>query len=218
MPYSWQNIFVSNIRVEVADKDLLEHIDEVLDWFSQHEKNASGGLSDIINEAYEEREFRARFERFIDRLVFANDYLPGNLFPDQIGNESNRQRYRKLIRVFHPDKGANHSDWLNFRAEKVNSWYAQSGKVRSKRKDHDRSSSGTKPSAENRVAGQNHRSNSRRYVRRGGNRLTENKSLTSYFRNFLGAPEVFEKRLYLMLSIAGFLLAILFILTFLLNP
>jgi preprotein translocase subunit Sec63 len=66
---------------------------------------------------------------FIDQAYISYHRNPWGIFglteQPSASPEHIRTRYRRLIRIFHPDRGYGDSDWLASRAEKINQAYRQ---------------------------------------------------------------------------------------------
>ncbi len=120
----WQGILTRSLRLGLADPKLFPHLDDILTWYGSDTENPDLFLESLVTE-FGDKEFRKKFEECMDRLTVSNfsidsKQLFGNLTPDLA-----KVRYRKLIRVFHPDRGENQEDWLNYRAERLNVYFKE---------------------------------------------------------------------------------------------
>ena len=117
----WQTNLSRCLRLGICDSSLIRHLDEILLWRGKLESSKDDFSSVLIDE-YGERVLKKKFEEFLDRLI-----VTGNsqtvLFSPRLTKEDAKNRYRKLIRVFHPDRGVNEQEWLNHRAEVINLAY-----------------------------------------------------------------------------------------------
>jgi hypothetical protein len=117
----WANLLERSIELKFAEPALERYIDDLLVWFSSIEGTEADDLGEKLLARYGADELRLRFEDCIDRLLISNSSK--GMFDTCETKDRAKWRYRKLIRVFHPDKGANSEAWLNFRAEKINGAY-----------------------------------------------------------------------------------------------
>lgn len=121
-PAKWGAQLERSLQLGFAEPELANSIDEILVWFSSVESNDSGDeFGEKLISLYGLDEFRALFENCIDRLIISNDSR--DMFMSCDTRDHAKWRYRKLMGIFHPDKGSNNQAWLNFRAEQINKAY-----------------------------------------------------------------------------------------------
>ena len=116
---NWLLTLLKALELETVDIELLDCIDDVLNWEMLRGQN---DLYLKLLEELGEDSLNIRFEELLDRLI-VGDYALGEMFPNSLSEEHAKKRYRKLIRIFHPDKGFKSQVWLNYRAEKINKAY-----------------------------------------------------------------------------------------------
>ena len=121
MMNGWQNQLARCLKLGVSEVELRIHLDEMVSWYSRLSRGSDEFAASLISE-YGEQGFKQRFEEFLDRLVVA-DNKGQRLFPQELSDAQAKKRYRQLIRVFHPDRGAKDEVWLNYRAEIINANY-----------------------------------------------------------------------------------------------
>jgi len=117
----WLTKLVAALELETVNDDLLSYVDDILNW------GAVRSQSEPYIKLYEElgeQIINERFEELLDRLL-VGDCALGQMFPLSLNEEQAKKRYRKLIRIFHPDRGFKSQVWLNYRAERVNKAYQQ---------------------------------------------------------------------------------------------
>jgi len=123
---SWQQKLVECLELGISDDSLLENISDILSWYSSFNIDDSDSdyldLSSRLLDRYNDSDVRGRFEEFLDRQLISNDSLE-SFFRMSSSEAAAKKRYRQLMRVFHPDRGAKDEVWLNYRAEKVNRAY-----------------------------------------------------------------------------------------------
>lgn len=112
----WVNKLINCLELETVDLDLLNSVDDLLSWIALRNDNSS---YQALEQKYGEQVLNERFEEFLDRLI-VGDLAAGEMFPLSLSEEHAKRRYRQLIRIFHPDRGAKSEVWLNYRAEKIN--------------------------------------------------------------------------------------------------
>ena len=118
---NWHSQLARCLKLGISDDALLTHLDEVMIWYGCLAAENDDFTSSLLDQ-YGEQNLRQRFEEFLDRLLIANS-KGSQLFPAGLTAATAKKRYRQLIRAFHPDRGANSEEWLNYRAEKVNLAY-----------------------------------------------------------------------------------------------
>lgn len=122
----WQEAFMRGLEESSSEPQLYPHLDELLDWFSSSKSSEEPDtvMSSLL-EMYGEQELRARFERFIERLIFHGNEVVRDVFSNNLSSKQAKRRYRKLMQVFHPDRGFNRQAWLTSRSEKINRAYQE---------------------------------------------------------------------------------------------
>ena len=115
----WFIKLIAVLESETVDSELLAYVDDILSWevFRNEEDSYIELLGDLGQLSID-----VRYEEFLDRLIVGDDAL-GQMFSDSLSDVQAKKRYRKLIRVFHPDRGYKPEEWLNYRAEKINLAY-----------------------------------------------------------------------------------------------
>ena len=94
-----------------ADPVLITYLDEILAW--------------RLNGASWDKPRKAAFEVFLDQLLIANPNNYNDLFMHGLSKAQAKTRYRQLIGLFHPDRGAQDPAWLTYRAERINTAYSR---------------------------------------------------------------------------------------------
>jgi len=120
----WREAFCRGLEQASSEPQLYAYLDELLDWGTpSNDQNAEDDLRLTLLERYGERELRSRYERVVERLIFHGNEVIEDLFSSANGLQEAKLRYRKLMRVFHPDIGVSQQSWLNSRSEKLNGAY-----------------------------------------------------------------------------------------------
>lgn len=115
------------------------HLDELLLWLSNPEHPRAAELERAIGEQRLSRaQARAAALRLLDQHLFAAaDGQPAQTLGLESGVDLSvaKQRYRRLIQVYHPDRHPNRADWATRRTEQINrAWSAlQRGETPPKR-------------------------------------------------------------------------------------
>ena len=121
----WQQKLFECLELGISDASLFPNLNDTLLWYSSFGSGSDDSddeLASLLLSKYSQEDVRARFEEFLDRQLISNDSLDS--FFRMSGSETAaKKRYRQLMRVFHPDRGAKDEVWLNYRAEKVNRAY-----------------------------------------------------------------------------------------------
>lgn len=132
-PPNWAPKFLECLNAGRADPVLWENFDAVLSWLG------SESFEHILAEAgYAEQNSdqqpgcQRQVVELIDQLVIANPESYAQLFPVELEQAKAKQRFRKLMGVFHPDRGNKREAWLNYRSERVNKAYRTYRKLRRK--------------------------------------------------------------------------------------
>lgn len=195
---SWMSAIERCLEQGSADPVLISYIDEILSW--------------RLNGAHWDKSAKGSFEEFLDQLLIANPNNYQELFPSDLSAEQAKARYRQLIGLFHPDRGAKAPTWLTYRAERLNSAYSEYQKKRHSQNDHQGSTSPKSRSSA--ISGAAHKSmveQAPKAKRRIILPLT-----TRDIRKWLGSPEKFEKKVFLGLIAAAALFVTLLLLSVLL--
>jgi len=111
------------LEFDEMDSTLAPHVDRILNVVPElNSPKTNSALEALINKIGDS-EVRRRFESFISKTYLEQgDKVSSNLFSG-LSETVAKERYRKLIRVFHPDRGVNEQAWLNRRSEKINKAY-----------------------------------------------------------------------------------------------
>jgi len=117
---TFENILLDSIDKDIVNNKLSFHLDEMLVWYSQINTVNSSKASENALKKYGELDLRLKIEEIIDKIFISSSIAHERLFPLQMSESKAKERYRKLIRVFHPDRGSNGQEWLNRRAEIIN--------------------------------------------------------------------------------------------------
>jgi hypothetical protein len=186
----WTSLFERSIELKFAEPSLIDSIDQLLAWFASIEGDEIDAFGEKLIGIYGLEELRLRFEDCMDRLLVSN--MARGMFDNCGTKDEAKWRYRKLIRVFHPDRGANSEAWLNFRAEKINGAYSafQDSFLKSENKPREfrerrsktRKSKKSSPRA-------NRQSEHSELSRRPSSNLAK-----ADWRNRFGDPDLLEKR------------------------
>jgi len=118
---NWLTKLVKVLDDESVDTSLLNYVDDVLSWEVVRDKDPS--YLELL-ENLGQQNINIRFEELLDRLI-VDDFALSEMFPLDLSDAQAKKRYRKLIRIFHPDRGSKPQEWLNSRAEKINLAYRQ---------------------------------------------------------------------------------------------
>ena len=98
---AWLDKFLNALDIEFIDVELVDHIDDILTWIGEGASNQS---YEELEKKYGSVVLSKRLEVFLDGLV-VGDSAAGEMFPLILSDEDAKKRYRKLIRIFHPDRG-----------------------------------------------------------------------------------------------------------------
>lgn len=120
----WQGYLTRSLRLGLADPNLFPHLDAILSWYAADKDIEDLFYKEIVDE-FGERGFKKKFEECLDRLTVSNFSIGANDLFGELDPDYAKVRYRKLIRVFHPDRGENEEQWLNYRAERINAYYKE---------------------------------------------------------------------------------------------
>jgi len=115
----WKESLVQVLELEAEGLDLAGHVDLVLSWPLS---NSDTLIYRNLEKKYGKTILDERIEELLDRIIVGDNSLI-DMFPVSMDPESAKKRYRKLMLIFHPDRGVKSEAWLNYRAEKINSEY-----------------------------------------------------------------------------------------------
>ncbi len=114
---NWLPELVRCLELGTTDPALADSFTQISSWMRG---------ADNVDPAYKQLQARhsqewiaLRYEEFLDRLFVAENAV-AKMFPTNLTDDEAKMRYRQLIRIFHPDRGAHEPAWLNYRAERVN--------------------------------------------------------------------------------------------------
>lgn len=111
------------IELDEMDNSLSPYIDEVLEISGElNTDNISEELKKICQSIGIDQ-VKARVERYISKTYLEIGENSGDKLFIGLDEARAKERYRKIIRIFHPDRGINDQLWLNRRSEKVNNAY-----------------------------------------------------------------------------------------------
>lgn len=204
----WQQKLVKCLELGISDDTLFLDLNDILSWYSSFgaggSNNIDSELSSTLLNKYSQADACARFEEFLDRLLISEQGL--DRFFMSSGSEANsKKRYRQLIRVFHPDRGAKEQVWLNYRAEKINRAYQRY-------KDGDKNINSTLSQSESVVTP--HRSTEATINRKPKAKSKPQNFKLKYrrneLRNLLGDPKDVQRRLLWILGCLSLLLILIF--------
>ncbi|MFT4636266.1 MAG: hypothetical protein ACI9OI_002066 [Chitinophagales bacterium] len=114
---SWIAEFAKCLELGTTKASLANSYDEIVVWMRSSTDPDS--VYSELESRYSKEWLALRYEEFLDRL-FVSESALAPMFPASLPSEQAKKRYRQLIRVFHPDRGAHEEMWLNYRAERVN--------------------------------------------------------------------------------------------------
>lgn len=108
-----------------------QHLDDLLTWLS----GTNGNHADAIDRAFAQQrlskeEARSVALQALDAYLFDSQATPVarnvlGLGTDTTTPENVRDRYRRLIKVFHPDRNPEQEMWATRRAEQINAAYEE---------------------------------------------------------------------------------------------
>ena len=201
---NWQQKLFKCLQLGISDDSLFANLNETLSWYSSfassEQNDAKDALSVALLNKYSQSDVRARFEEFLDRLLISNGNLD-RFFNTSDSEASAKKRYRQLIRVFHPDRGAKDQDWLNYRAEKINRAYNAY-----KERDHNTDQTVFEPVANKPAQAKVVKPNKAKSAPTG----FKLKYRSSNMRNVLGNPKDVQRRLLIGLGCLSFFLILVF--------
>lgn len=189
---SWMSALQRCLEQGSADPVLIVHLDEVLSW--------------RLNGTSWENSKKASFEVFLDQLLIANPNNYTELFAQGLTKAQAKKRYRKLIGLFHPDRGAQDPAWLTYRAERINTAYSQFRETH-----HTKDKHASTQSLESGVASVG--TLSTKTIAKEKPKAKRRVILpfsARDVRKWLGSPEKFEKQVFIaLIALATFIVALL---------
>ncbi|MFT5606643.1 MAG: hypothetical protein ACI9PZ_000439 [Parvicella sp.] len=214
-PSQWGNSLHRSLKLGYADSTLLQHIDDLLLWFpiSLSEQADKLGLSLVAE--FGEAAYKVSFENLLDRLLLDSSNRRYGPFETTLKPSEAKWRYRKLMGIFHPDKGANEPEWLNFRAEKINTYYSDYKKNCTKSDSHLHTES-LDPSCKNNK--ERSRKPSRRRSFSKSVHLAKSRLLRRNWRDRFGEQKDIERRIITVFVCAMVVFTLLLSSAFLLDP
>lgn len=114
---SWKTDFLNCLELGTSNVALANHFDQIVVWVRS--EGDGDELYTNLEVRYSKDWIQLRYEEFLDRLFLSETPL-ASIFPPSLSTEEAKTRYRQLIRIFHPDRGAHEEVWLNYRAEIIN--------------------------------------------------------------------------------------------------
>ena len=102
------------------------HLDALLVWLSNPDNPRAAELERaIVRQRLGRAEAGANAYRLLDQLLFAGDAAPTALgFAPGTQATSAKQRYRRLMQVYHPDRHPDRTAWATRRTEQINRAFA----------------------------------------------------------------------------------------------
>jgi hypothetical protein len=201
----WESALRDSLHLGYADSTLLQSLDNVLQWYTVATSDSADKFACSLIDEYGLVTFQTKFENVLDRLIIDADSDNYGPFEPGLDPTKAKWRYRKLISVFHPDKGANDIAWLNFRAEKINRCYADF-----KQNMLERVTVNSGMSLNISLTKRRKSRKSRSVVGRNASSLKP-KSLKSDWRDKIGDPEILEKRIIKGVIVLLILLSLLLV-------
>lgn len=126
MTAPWIRKLVAQVWVGQPTPLLERHLDDILIWLGNASHDITRELDHAFARAGLSREDAvARTQRLLDRRLFIEGLPPHRLLglPADATAAVVRQRYRRLIQAFHPDRHPARSAWLTQRTELINIAY-----------------------------------------------------------------------------------------------
>lgn len=118
--YNWQNEFLRSLELGTTSAGLADYFEEIVELMKGVDGSDPKFKELIASHSIEW--VLLRYEELLDRL-FVSELAVAQAFPSQFTEEKAKLRFRQLMRVFHPDRGAHEQAWLNYRAERLNKAY-----------------------------------------------------------------------------------------------
>ena len=125
MSTTWEQLLLDGLRSGFPSDELLQHMDDILAWFSRLEDGDGPLESELVSEFGDLDTVRRNVVVMLDRLLFTSPSSDRTLFGRAAlrDREELKRRYGRLMRVFHPDRGYHEASWLTARSEIINTRY-----------------------------------------------------------------------------------------------
>ncbi|MTW22190.1 DnaJ domain-containing protein [Allochromatium palmeri] len=128
MSLSWTHQIAKSLASGRPSLALELHLDALLVWLSNPDNPRAAELEQAIGRQRLARtEASATAYRLLDQWLFASDDPPA---PETLGLDPStsatlaKQRYRRLVQVYHPDRHPERTDWATHRTEQINRAFA----------------------------------------------------------------------------------------------
>jgi len=147
MSLSWTHQIAKALAVGRPTPALELHLDVLLVWLSNPDNPRAAELERaIIRQGLARAEAGASAYRLLDQQLFAGDAPPSPAvlgFASGIQAAQAKQRYRRLMQVYHPDRHPDRAVWATRRTEQINRAFAafergESGTARPARRKQQR--------------------------------------------------------------------------------
>ena len=121
----WNDLLLASFIRKKAHPTLLSNIDDVIVWLSQFDEKESYSQQ-CITQVGSVQQVKYLTLSFIDELLLITPNQASSIFTDSKGlfvEAFIKKRYRRLCRVFHPDKSMHSKEWLSKRMVTINQAY-----------------------------------------------------------------------------------------------
>lgn len=210
MTAPWIRKLVAQVLAGQPTPLLEYHLDDVLIWLGNARYEITQELDHAFARAGLSRDDAvARAQTLLDRRLFDEGFPPHRILglPPDAATAIVRQRYRRLIQAFHPDRQPQRSVWLTRRTELINIAY---GRLRRRPpSDRQASTSARESKASSKRWSQRWLRTRPLYFRR--NDGASNRPVIGRLRAWLGASQSFQWRFFGLL-ITGCLILLLYLL------
>ena len=117
----WQTLFLQAMESDQIDRKLQPYIDELLAWLGSFSDIENNAFTQTLFSQYSTKKVHLRLYTVLDNLLF----IEGDGFYG-VGDDAAqvKKRYRRLMRIYHPDRSIMNASWMNKRAEQINTAYA----------------------------------------------------------------------------------------------
>lgn len=117
----WQTLFLQAMNSDQIDRKLQPYIDELLAWLGSFSDKTNNAFTQALFSEHSAKQVRLRLYTVLDNLLF----IEGDGFHG-VGDDAAqvKKRYRRLMRIYHPDRSMMNASWMNKRAEQINTAYA----------------------------------------------------------------------------------------------
>jgi len=118
----WQKSLLNSLGDNKVDMDLHNHIDDLLKWWTAYQANSTDLFNKAIHQRYSFDQLSKQVHQILDTLLFGDkDCFKGAKNSlDQL-----KQRYRRLMQIYHPDRATCSNEKMHKRAELINAKYSQ---------------------------------------------------------------------------------------------